>query len=163
VHLFALYSLDPGWSGERGRAASTGHVPDTGGVPDSGGAGLAGAHDVLRVRLEGPRCPDDGVDAPRTMLLPFARAFAPVVDRHARRMEVAPPPGLLEAALEPRLPKKEKKGQRRPRLRPSRQGDEERGGAAGGEGAGARGGEGRGARRREDGGARGAEAERARP
>lgn len=60
------------------------------------------------------------------MLLPFAREFAPIVDRAARRMEVAPPAGLLEAALEERLPPKEKKGQRRPRRRPSRYPDGQR-------------------------------------
>ena len=78
----------------------------------------AGQHDVLRVRLDGLAVREG--EAPRTMLLPFARAFAPVVDRGARRMEIIPPQGLLEAATEERLSPKEKRGQRRPRRRPSR-------------------------------------------
>lgn len=85
---------------------------------------------MLRVRLHAPV--PEGEAEPRTMLLPFARAFVPVVDRGAARMEVAPPAGLLEAALEERLPKKEKRGQRRPRARPSRRPD----GHAGGDGSG---------------------------
>ena len=73
---------------------------------------------MLRVRLDGLAVREG--EAPRTMLLPFARAFAPMVDRAERRMEITPPEGLLEAATEERLPAKEKRGQRRPRRRPSR-------------------------------------------
>jgi len=33
---------------------------------------------------------------PKTVLIPFVKAIAPVVDLEARRIEIAPPPGLLE-------------------------------------------------------------------
>ena len=87
-------------------------------MPKEGFGLRAGQHDVLRVRLDGLAVRKG--EAPRTMLLPFARAFVPVVDREVRRMEIVPPQGLLEAATEERLPPKEKRGQRRPRRRPSR-------------------------------------------
>ncbi|KAK9831347.1 hypothetical protein WJX81_004109 [Elliptochloris bilobata] len=86
-----------------------------------------GTHDVLRVRLDAFPVPEG--EPPRTMLLPFSRAFVPIVDRAARRMVITPPAGLLEAATEERLPAKEKRGQRRPRRRPSRTPGIEGGGA----------------------------------
>jgi len=33
---------------------------------------------------------------PKTVLIPFVKAIAPVVDLEARRIEISPPPGLLE-------------------------------------------------------------------
>lgn len=57
----------------------------------------AGTYDVLRVQL--PREPGSGEEAStssRSVLLPFAAEFVPVVDRHGRRMEITPPEGLLD-------------------------------------------------------------------
>ncbi|MEM9772268.1 MAG: ribosome maturation factor RimM [Cyanobacteria bacterium P01_D01_bin.73] len=45
------------------------------------------AQDLLEIKLEG---------GDRTVLIPFVDAIVPVVDLEARRVEITPPPGLLE-------------------------------------------------------------------
>ena len=58
---------------------------------------IAGTHDVLRVALKGDKAASSAEEeVQRTVLLPFAHAVVPVVDRAKRRMEITPPEGLLE-------------------------------------------------------------------
>jgi hypothetical protein len=60
---------------------------------------LAGTHDVLRVELSDAEVASAGEgtsSSSRTVLLPFAAAIVPEVDRKGRLMKVAPPAGLLE-------------------------------------------------------------------
>jgi 16S rRNA processing protein RimM len=50
-------------------------------------------HDLLEVKLD----PAFAGDKPqKTVLIPFVEAIAPVVDIPSRRVEITPPPGLLE-------------------------------------------------------------------
>ncbi len=56
---------------------------------------IAGAHDVLRVALKADEAVNSAEEVQKTVLLPFARAVVPVVDRANRRMEITPPEGLL--------------------------------------------------------------------
>jgi len=37
--------------------------------------------------------------SPKHLLIPFVKAIAPVVDVQSRRIEITPPPGLLELAI----------------------------------------------------------------
>ncbi|MDZ8054745.1 MAG: ribosome maturation factor RimM [Aulosira sp. ZfuVER01] len=50
-------------------------------------------HDLLEVELHPGFAPDK---KHKKVLIPFVEAIAPVVDIQARRIEVTPPPGLLE-------------------------------------------------------------------
>ncbi len=50
-------------------------------------------HDLLEVELESAFAGDK---KQKTVLIPFVEAIAPVVDLQNRRVEIAPPPGLLE-------------------------------------------------------------------
>ena len=71
-----------------------------------------GAHDVLRIQLNIQETPPKkparqqqqrrkAKAKPKSMLLPFAKAFVPEVDVQAKRIEITPPPGLLDLAIAP--------------------------------------------------------------
>lgn len=51
---------------------------------------LAAGNDLLEVRLAEPR------GNTTTLLIPFVEAIVPVVDLQAKRIEITPPPGLIE-------------------------------------------------------------------
>ncbi len=59
------------------------------------GLGAAGAHDVLRVRLEDN--PDDSSGQRKAALIPFVKEIVPVVNQPLRLLEITPPEGLIEA------------------------------------------------------------------
>ncbi|MBD2250537.1 ribosome maturation factor RimM [Nostoc parmelioides] len=54
---------------------------------------IPAGNDLLEVSLHEP-VPSD--KKPKTVLIPFVKAIAPVVDLQTRRIEITPPPGLLE-------------------------------------------------------------------
>jgi 16S rRNA processing protein RimM len=61
---------------------------------------IAAGNDLLEVELH-PSFPDNNGQITKdkkqkTVLIPFVRAIAPVVDLPAGRIEITPPPGLLE-------------------------------------------------------------------
>ncbi|EIE21599.1 16S rRNA processing protein RimM [Coccomyxa subellipsoidea C-169] len=56
-----------------------------------------GTYDTLRVQLTTDSGSGEGAStSSRTVLLPFVAEMVPIVDRQARRMEIAPPAGLLD-------------------------------------------------------------------
>lgn len=61
---------------------------------------IAAGNDLLQVKLH--PLPVDGKEqitndkGQKTVLIPFVKAIAPVVDLSAKRIEITPPPGLLE-------------------------------------------------------------------
>ena len=56
---------------------------------------LSAGHDLLEVEPPGEEGKKKG-KAAKKILIPFVKAIAPVVDLSARRIEITPPPGLLE-------------------------------------------------------------------
>lgn len=54
---------------------------------------IPAGNDLLEVSLHQP-VPSD--TKPKTVLIPFVKEIAPVVDLQTRRIEITPPPGLLE-------------------------------------------------------------------
>ncbi|BCL36260.1 ribosome maturation factor RimM [Nostoc sp. MS1] len=56
---------------------------------------IPAGNDLLEVSLHQP-VPTD--KKPKTVLIPFVKAIAPVVDLQTRRIEITPPTGLLELA-----------------------------------------------------------------
>ncbi|MBD2209001.1 ribosome maturation factor RimM [Nostoc linckia FACHB-104] len=54
---------------------------------------IPAGNDLLEVELDPTFAPDK---TQKTVLIPFVEAIAPVVDLQARRIEITPPPGLLE-------------------------------------------------------------------
>ena len=54
---------------------------------------IPAGNDLLEVSLPQPDASDK---KPKTVLIPFVKAIAPVVDLQTRRIEITPPPGLLE-------------------------------------------------------------------
>lgn len=68
-----------------------------------------GAHDLLKIVLDGGA---SGAAAPKqqqTMLLPFVKEFVPIIDEEERAIYISPPPGLLELAMAPPSKGKSKK------------------------------------------------------
>jgi 16S rRNA processing protein RimM len=58
---------------------------------------ISAGNDLLQVQLDqdyGDK--GDKGDKVKKVLIPFVKAIAPVVDLEAKRIEIAPPPGLLE-------------------------------------------------------------------
>jgi 16S rRNA processing protein RimM len=58
---------------------------------------IPAGNDLLEVSLPQPLATDK---KPKTLLIPFVKAIAPVVDLQTRRIEITPPPGLLELGME---------------------------------------------------------------
>ncbi|MDJ0620431.1 MAG: ribosome maturation factor RimM [Calothrix sp. MO_192.B10] len=56
---------------------------------------IAAGHDLLEVEPAGEEGKKKG-KSNQNILIPFVKAIAPVVDLSARRIEITPPPGLLE-------------------------------------------------------------------
>ncbi|NRB05931.1 MAG: ribosome maturation factor RimM [Richelia sp.] len=56
---------------------------------------MSAGHDLLEVEPPGEEGNKKGKTA-KKILIPFVKAIAPVVDLSARRIEITPPPGLLE-------------------------------------------------------------------
>ncbi|HEY9699283.1 MAG TPA: ribosome maturation factor RimM [Trichocoleus sp.] len=52
---------------------------------------LSAGNDLLQVKLQAA-----DPDQPETVLIPFVEAIVPVVDLQQRRIEITPPPGLLD-------------------------------------------------------------------
>ena len=61
---------------------------------------IAAGNDLLEVQLHQPSDGDlendSQIKSPKTVVIPFVKAIAPVVDLQARRIEITPPTGLLE-------------------------------------------------------------------
>jgi len=63
---------------------------------------LSAGHDLLEVKphlptaIEGDPVVDPKAKKPKNWLIPFVKAIAPVVDLESGRIEITPPPGLLE-------------------------------------------------------------------
>ncbi|KAB8331165.1 ribosome maturation factor RimM [Scytonema tolypothrichoides VB-61278] len=59
---------------------------------------LPAGHDLLEVQLHSSKDEEQKTRDKRkkTVLIPFVKAIVPVVDLEARRIEITPPPGLLE-------------------------------------------------------------------
>jgi 16S rRNA processing protein RimM len=64
---------------------------------------LSAGHDLLEVKPHSPTAIDGETPVvepkakkPKNLLIPFVTAIAPVVDLQAGRIEITPPPGLLE-------------------------------------------------------------------
>ncbi|MUL36594.1 ribosome maturation factor RimM [Gloeocapsopsis dulcis] len=53
---------------------------------------IAAGNDLLQVRLH----QEQNVEKTRTVLVPFVKEIVPIVDLQARRVEITPPPGLME-------------------------------------------------------------------
>lgn len=64
---------------------------------------ISAGNDLLQVKLHQPDEPvateTSKSKSPQTVLIPFVMAIAPVVDLESRRIEITPPPGLLELAI----------------------------------------------------------------
>jgi 16S rRNA processing protein RimM len=64
---------------------------------------IAAGNDLLQVKLHQSDEPvateTSQSKSPQTVLIPFVMAIAPVVDLESRRIEITPPPGLLELAI----------------------------------------------------------------
>ncbi|BAT51208.1 putative 16S rRNA processing protein [Nostoc sp. NIES-3756] len=58
---------------------------------------IPAGHDLLEVSLHQPIATDKKL---KTVLIPFVKAIASVVDLQTRRIEITPPPGLLELGNE---------------------------------------------------------------
>ncbi|QLE58190.1 ribosome maturation factor RimM [Nostoc sp. TCL26-01] len=58
---------------------------------------IPAGNDLLEVNLHTSTTSDK---KPPTVLIPFVKAIAPVVDLSSRRMEITPPPGLLELGVD---------------------------------------------------------------
>jgi 16S rRNA processing protein RimM len=54
---------------------------------------IAAGNDLLEVQLHQQ---DERKNKSKKVLIPFVKAIAPVVDLEAKRIEITPPPGLLE-------------------------------------------------------------------
>lgn len=60
---------------------------------------ISAGNDLLEVELHEENEPVKPGKSPKTVLIPFVKEIAPVVDLSSRRIEISPPPGLLELAI----------------------------------------------------------------
>ncbi|QOV23548.1 ribosome maturation factor RimM [Anabaenopsis elenkinii] len=60
---------------------------------------ISAGNDLLEVEMHEGNEPGKPEKSPKTVLIPFVKEIAPVVDLSSRRIEITPPPGLLELAI----------------------------------------------------------------
>ncbi|YAF98829.1 MAG: ribosome maturation factor RimM [Nodularia sp. CChRGM 3473] len=62
---------------------------------------IPAGNDLLEVQLhqQNEAVPGEKSKSPKTILIPFVTAIAPVVDLQSHRIEITPPPGLMELAI----------------------------------------------------------------
>ena len=68
-----------------------------------------GAHDLLKIVLNGRAGAASAHKQQQTMLLPFVKEFVPIIDEEKQAIYICPPPGLLELAMAPPSKGKSKK------------------------------------------------------
>jgi 16S rRNA processing protein RimM len=60
---------------------------------------ISAGNDLLQVEMHQQNEPVTSEKSLKTVLIPFVKEIAPVVDLSSRRIEITPPPGLLELAI----------------------------------------------------------------
>ncbi|MDH6097604.1 ribosome maturation factor RimM [Anabaenopsis sp. FSS-46] len=60
---------------------------------------ISAGNDLLQVEMHQENEPVTSEKSLKTVLIPFVKEIAPVVDLSSRRIEITPPPGLLELAI----------------------------------------------------------------